>query len=201
MDPDEARRRVLEELSRREYRRSEGFLAWLLGQIESWIASVLRVDSGGSGTLIAVLVALGAVVLLVAVLVLRRTGLIRRDRAVRVASSLRADPVLSGAELRDRARAAVDARRWNDAAVLGMRALVRDLEERTLLDVSEGMTAHEAAQSAARPFPDLRARLLRAAETFDAAAYSRHTVSPKQAEDLVRLAEYLSDATPQLADA
>ena len=75
---------------------------------------------------------------------------------------------------------------------------MRDLEERTLLDVATGMTAHEAAHRAASSFPDLRGRLQRAADAFDTAAYSVRTAGPKQAEDLLRLAEYIAETAPDL---
>ncbi|WP_152354378.1 DUF4129 domain-containing protein [Brachybacterium subflavum] len=200
MDPDEARRKVLEELARGEYHRDQGFLPWLLGTLEDWLSSL----TGGAGGASSVLIVLLAVVVLLAALsafaVLRRSGRMRRDTALSVSSRLDADPVLSAQELRRRARAAADEQRPGDAAVLGMRSLVRDLQERTLLDLAEGMTAHEAAGDASRAFPDVRTRLLRAAQVFDTAAYSRHHVDAKSAEDVVRLAEYVAEATPQLRE-
>src|SRR5699024_11653487 len=83
--------------------------------------------------------------------------------------------------------------RFDDATVLALRSLVRDLEVRTLLDVTVGMTAHEAAASASHSFPDLTSRLQRGADAFDTAAYSHRAVAAKQAEDLLRLTEYRSE--------
>ena len=40
-DPEEARSRVLEELSKSEYDTSGGFLEWLLGHLESWFAALM----------------------------------------------------------------------------------------------------------------------------------------------------------------
>ena len=200
LDPDEARSRTLEELSKSEYDDSPGFIAWLLGVIEDWLMSVLDGIDGSSATqagiAVLVLIALFAVVFLV----LRRTGMIRRGHALAVMSELDAEPVLSGAQLRDSAREAIDAGRLDDGTVLALRALVRDLEERTLLDVSAGMTAHEAAAQSAVPFPELRGRLQRGAVAFDTAAYSHRAATAKQADDLLRLAEYIAESAPDLSE-
>lgn len=200
LDPDEARSRTLEELSKPEYDDSPGFIAWLLGVIEDWLMSVLDGIDGSSATqagiAVLVLIALFAVVFLV----LRRTGMIRRGHALAVVSELDAEPVLSGAQLRDSAREAIDAGRLDDGTVLALRALVRDLEERTLLDVSAGMTAHEAAAQSAVPFPELRGRLQRGAVAFDTAAYSHRAATAKQADDLLRLAEYIAESAPDLSE-
>ncbi|MGY5765946.1 DUF4129 domain-containing protein [Brachybacterium sp. DNPG3] len=199
LEPDEARARVLEELAKGEYAGSDGFVAWLLSSIEDWIDGLLEGVHGSSalGTGVALL---GAVLLVVVlVLVIRRSGLIRRGAVLGVDARLGADARLSGKELRDRSRAAIDDGLLDDGTVLALRALVRDLEERTLLDATTGMTAHEAAREAGAAFPDLRARLLRAADAFDMAAYSHRSVRRKQADDLLRLAEYVAEAAPDLS--
>lgn len=199
LGPDEARERILEELAKDEYDDSPGFVAWLLGAIEDWLAHMVDGVDGSSAaqTVIAVLLAL--VLAAVVVLVLRRTGLLRRSPALAVDAALDAEPVLSGEELRGAARDAIDAGRTDDGTVLALRALVRDLEERTLLDVATGMTAHEAATRAALTFPDLRGRLQRGADAFDTAAYSVRSVGVKLAEDMLRLAEYIAETSPDLS--
>lgn len=195
---DEARERILEELAKDEYDDSPGFVAWLLGAIEDWLARMVDGVDGSSATQTVIAVLLALVLAAVVVLVLRRTGLLRRSPALAVDAALDAEPVLSGEELRGAARDAIDAGRTDDGTVLALRALVRDLEERTLLDVATGMTAHEAAHRAAAAFPDLRGRLQRGADAFDTAAYSVRTAGPKQAEDLLRLAEYIAETAPDL---
>lgn len=198
-DPDEARARLLEELSKPEYDDSPGFVAWVLSTLENWLMKVLDGIDGSSATQagIAVLIAVALAVLVV--LVLRRTGLIRRSHALSVAAGLDAEPVLSGAQLRDAAREAIDTGRVDDGTVLALRALVRDLEERTLLEVSAGMTAHEAAAHAASAFLELRGRLQLGADAFDTAAYSHRSTTVKQADDLLRLAEYIAESVPELS--
>lgn len=199
LDPDEARGRVLEELSKSEYDDSPGFIQWLLGTIEKWLMDVLDGIDGSSttqaGIAVLLLLLLGAAVFLV----LRRTGLVRRSHALSVTARLDAEPVLGAAQLRQAAHESIAAGRLDDGTVLALRALVRDLEERTLLEVAAGMTAHEAAHRAASSFPELRGRLLRGADAFDTAAYSRRQATSKQADDILRLAEYIAESSPDLS--
>jgi len=199
LDPDEARARVLEELSKAEYDDSPGFISWLFSTLEAWLMDVLDGIDGSSPAQAGIAVLLVLVLAVAVVLVLRRTGLIRRSHALSVAAHLDAEPVVSAAQLRQQARQASEADRTDDATVLALRALVRDLEERTLLDVTAGMTAHEAADQAASSFPELRGRLLRGADAFDTAAYSHRPTTAKQAEDLLRLAEYIAESVPDLS--
>lgn len=199
VDPDEARSRIREELAKSEYDDSEGFVAWLLRVIEEWLVSLVDGIDGSSATQAGLAIALALVLLAAVVLVLRRTGLIRRGATLTVEAGLDAEPVLSAGELREAARAAITSQRFDDATVLALRALVRDLEVRTLLDVTAGMTAHEAASAASRPFPDLTGRLQLGADAFDTAAYSHRSATSKHAEDLLRLTEYIAESTPDLS--
>lgn len=198
LDPDEARSRILEELSKSEYDDSPGFVDWLLGAIERWFANLMKGVDASSATQAGIAVLLLLALLAVAFLVLRRTGMIRRSPSLAVASELDADPVLTAVELRDASRSAITSGRFDDGAVLALRSLVRDLDQRTLLDVSAGLTAHEAAERAALSYPDLRGRLQRGATAFDTAAYSPRHATEKQADDLLRLAEYLAESAPDL---
>lgn len=200
VDPDEARRRMLEELSKSEYDDSPGFIPWLLGLLESWLMDVLAGIDGSSTAQAGLFILFIVVVAVIAVLVMRRTGMIRRSTSLSVETALDTPEVLTAVELRAAARDAVSAGRLDDATVLAVRALVRDLDERTLLDVTAGMTAHEAAEAASGPFPELRGRLQLAARSFDTAAYSFRSVSAKQAEDVVRLTEYIAESTPDLTE-
>ena len=198
VDPDEARSLIHEELAKAEYDDSPGFVSWFLSLVEQWLLDLLDGVSRSSTTQAALLVLLVLLLGALVVLVLRRTGLVRRSHALTVSAALDAEPVLSGAELRGAARRAIGEGRSDDGTVLALRGLVRDLEERTLLDVSAGMTAQESTARAARAFPELRGRLSRAAAAFDTAAYSHRSTSAKQAEDLLLLAEYIAESAPDL---
>lgn len=199
VDPDDARSRIREELAESQYDDSEGFVAWLLRVIEEWLISVADGIDGSSAAQAGIAVALALALVAAAVAVLRRTGLVRRGATLSVEAALDAQPVLSAGELREAARTAITAGRLDDATVLALRALVRDLEMRTLLDVTAGMTAHEASAAASRSFPELSGRLQLGADAFDTAAYSHRSTTSKQAEDLLRLTEYIAESTPDLS--
>ena len=96
LGPDEARERILEELAKDEYDDSPGFVAWLLGAIEDWLARMVDGVDGSSATQTVIAVLLALVLAAVVVLVLRRTGLLRRSPALAVDAALDAEPVLSG---------------------------------------------------------------------------------------------------------
>lgn len=199
MDPDEARRRILEELAHCEYRTGQSFFSWLLNGLQRLLSALLDGIGGSESAGGWIAAALAVILVLTAVAVVRRTGVLRRRAAVPADPALDADPTLPAEELLARARTARDEHRPDAAVILAVRSLVRDLEVRTLLDVTDGMTAHEAATGAARAFPDLRARLSRAADAFDTAAYSARSASAKQAEDAVRLAEFVAQSAPDPA--
>jgi hypothetical protein len=55
-----------------------------------------------------------------------------------------------------------------------LRAIVRGLEERAILDERPGRTAHEAAAEAGRSLPALTAELTAAAAVFDDVRYGAH---------------------------
>lgn len=197
-DAEESRRRILEELAKPAYDHSEGFVQWLLGRIDAWLTALVDGIDGSSPLQGILLVIAVLAVLVVLVAVLRRTGWLRRSASVAVSADLAAEQQLTGQELRRAASASLDASRHDEAAVLALRAVVRDLEERTLLEVTDGMTAREAAVGAAASFPDLRRQLEQGALAFDTAAYSHRSIRPKQAADLLRLAEYIAQARPEL---
>lgn len=81
------------------------------------------------------------------------------------------DGIRSAADHRTAAEAHAAAGRWTEAVQERMRALVRSLEERTLLDPRPGRTADEAAAEAAVSLPDHAGDLRAAARTFDDVTY------------------------------
>jgi hypothetical protein len=200
LDPDDARRRILEELSKGEYHRGKGIIAWFLGVLQDWLVSFLDRVGTGDAPAIALLVGVAVVLAVVIVLVFRRTGMLRRSTTLGVAPSLDADPELDAATLRSRARDAATAGHHADAIVLSVRALGRDMDERTLLEVDSSLTALELTTRAAVVFPDVGGPLHAVAAAFDTAAYSDHPVRPKQAEDALRLVEYVAGARPLLTE-
>ena len=55
-------------------------------------------------------------------------------------------------------------------------------------------------RSVRRALPELRGRLQRGAVAFDTAAYSHRAATAKQADDLLRLAEYIAESAPDLSE-
>ncbi|GAB7182827.1 DUF4129 domain-containing protein [Kitasatospora sp. Ki12] len=105
----------------------------------------------------------------------------------------------SAAQYRADAAGHAAAGRWAEAVRDQMRALVRGLEERTLLDSRPGRTADEAAAEAGRALPEHAAALAAAARSFDDIAYGERTADEAAYRVLHELDRTLERARPVLA--
>lgn len=90
---------------------------------------------------------------------------------------------------------------WNRAVQERMRAVVRSLEERALIEPRPGRTADEAAAEAAASLPGHTDRLHTAARQFDDVAYGGRSADEAAYERLAALDEDLERTRPQLAAA
>ncbi|MER7584267.1 DUF4129 domain-containing protein [Kitasatospora sp. NPDC097691] len=104
----------------------------------------------------------------------------------------------SAAQYRADAAEHAAAGRWVEAVREQMRALVRSLEERTLLDTRPGRTADEAAAEAGRALPEHAAALAAAARTFDDIAYGERTADQAAYRLLHELDRTLERSRPVL---
>ncbi|MEV7772702.1 DUF4129 domain-containing protein [Kitasatospora sp. NPDC086791] len=104
----------------------------------------------------------------------------------------------SAAQYRADAAEHAAAGRWADAVREQMRALVRGLEERTLLDSRPGRTADEAAEEAGRALPEHAAALSAAARAFDDIAYGERTADQSAYRLLDELDRTLERTRPVL---
>lgn len=121
----------------------------------------------------------------------------------------RRQPTSSATLFDDRPRSAADHRaaaeahaaqgHWNQAVQERMRALVRALEERALLDVRPGRTADEAAAEAGRALPDHTDRLRAAARDFDDVTYGGRSATEQSYHRIAGLDSDLERTKPQLA--
>ncbi|MFC9510360.1 DUF4129 domain-containing protein [Streptomyces sp. NPDC057002] len=121
----------------------------------------------------------------------------------------RRQPTSSAALFDDRPRSAADHRaaaeahaaqgHWNQAVQERMRALVRALEERALLDVRPGRTADEAAAEAGRALPAHTDRLRAAARDFDDVTYGGRSATEQSYHRIAELDRDLERTKPQLA--
>ncbi|MBC9725465.1 DUF4129 domain-containing protein [Streptomyces sp. TRM68367] len=195
---DPAREAARDELSKRMYHENDpSWVQRALNAFWDWIDSLFRTASQATpgGTL-------GLLVIVVAVLAVLgalwwRLGTPRRQ------------PVSSPALFEDRPRSASEHRaaaeahaaqgHWNQAVQERMRAVVRSLEERALLDVRPGRTADEAAAEAGRALPAHADRLRTGARDFDDVTYGGRTATEQSYRRIAELDRDLERTKPQLA--
>ena len=167
---DDARRAAEKELSREEYAAEqpgllERGLEWVFRRLGELLDGISSVTPGGNAGLVLVLLLLA---LLAAVLV-ARVRPVRRGAAPGAVFAGAAE--LTAAQHRDRAEQAAAEARWSDAVRERMRAIVRELEDRGVLNPAPGRTAGEVARDGGQGVPALAEDLARAARTFDEVSY------------------------------
>ncbi|MFF5635164.1 DUF4129 domain-containing protein [Streptomyces sp. NPDC012825] len=145
---------------------------------------------------------LGLVVIVLAVVALVaalwwRLGTPRRTPAT-TGDSLFADGPRSARDHRAAAVRHASAGRWNEAVQERMRAVVRSLEERALLDPRPGRTADEAAAEAGRSLPTRADGLRLAARTFDDVTYGGRTADESAYRRVEELDTALERTRPTL---
>ena len=148
VDRDEARRAADRELSKGVYHQNEpGPIDRALNSVFDWISRLLdRIAGSTPGGSLGLLVLL-AVVVAVAAVVIWQTGPVRRGARTRIALvELSGD--LTAVEHRRRADEHAAAGRFADAVRERMRAIVRELESRGVLEPRPGRTADEVAREA-----------------------------------------------------
>ncbi|MGP4003344.1 DUF4129 domain-containing protein [Streptomyces sp. 8N706] len=147
-------------------------LDWFWERIDDLLTAASGATPGGTLGLVVIAI---AIVLLVVALRLR-LGALRRTPTSAV-GLFDARP-RSSAEHRAAAERHAADHAWDQAVREIMRAVVRSLEERALLDPRPGRTADEAATEAGRSLPDHAGRLHAAARDFDDVTYGgRHATA------------------------
>ena len=186
--PDQARSWVQRELLDPEYHQQnvvERLITWFERHIGGGLA-----NAGPLATAAAMLVFL--VLLGVLIWLLSR---IQRDRRARSATGpVLAQEVVTAAELRARAEAALADGRPEEALVDGFRALAVRQVERGRLDDSPGATAHEVALLLATEFPQHGAAVGDNALLFDLVLYGDRPATPEQATGVLILDDELAGA-------
>jgi hypothetical protein len=190
---DEAQRRAAEELAKAKYGGTPQWLSDLAERADA-VASRLvelflrifgdRLGTGGGvnwGFVIVVLILLAAVVLVVWRVGLPRWRGRRRDAEVEL------DPTRAPADYRTTAEQAAAAGDWAAAVRDRFRAVVRELEVLTILDVRPARTASEAAYRASQALPDCTDALRAGAEAFNAVVYGDRAATPEVYRQLVAL--------------
>nr|WP_030191709.1 DUF4129 domain-containing protein [Streptomyces violaceorubidus] len=194
---DPAREDARRELSKRMYHENDpSWFQRALNALWDWVEELFGKASTATpgGTL-------GLVVVLVAVMAVLgalwwRLGTPRR--APVSAPALFDDRPRSAADHRAAAEAHAAQGHWSQAVQERMRAVVRALEERALLDVRPGRTADEAATEAGHSLPAHRDRLRAAARDFDDVAYGGRSGSEPSYRRLTALDHDLERGKPHL---
>src|SRR3954452_4596057 len=139
-----------------------------------------------------------ALVLLIVVLaaVLLRLGPLRRVQSE--PGALDVPGSVTAAGLRSQAEAFAADGRWAEAIRARLRAMVRLLEERTLLEPRPGRTAREVADDAGAALPDQRPALQHAASVFGEVWYGHRDATDGDYAEMVALDEALQRRRPGL---
>jgi len=198
-DRDTAGRWARDELAKAPYHQS----ASLLDRFLSWLRSLFDGASVPAFGLPAPAVALIAVLLLavLAAIAFWLTGPVRLRRRAAASAVVLGDDTRTAAQLRAAADAHAARGDWQAAVLDRFRAIVRSLEERTVLDERPGRTAYEAAQAASARLPGQAGDLRRAGRLFDDVCYGKATVDPASDTWLRELDATLIAAKPLLTPA
>jgi hypothetical protein len=196
---DEAQRRAAEELAKAKYGGTPEWLVELAERADRWlqrivdlIIRILIERNQGGGVNLGFLVAVG-ILLVVIALVVWRVGLPRwrphhRDAAVAVDSSR---PAADYRALAEEHAARGD---WAAAVRDRFRALVRELETQAILDVRPARTAWEAAYRAFQVLPTCREALQAGAESFNAVVYGDRPANSAAYQQMVAIEQQVTAA-------
>lgn len=189
------------ELSKPMYHENDpGLLQRGLNRLWDWIDRLFDSASGVTPGGVVGLVAVVLVVLAVIGALWWRLGTPRRSPATS-GDSLFEDGPRTAAEHRAAAARHATAGQWNQAVQERMRAIVRSLEERALLDPRPGRTADEAAAEAGRSLPTQAEGLRSAARAFDDVTYGGRTADEPAYRRIEQLDTALERTKPTLEPA
>ncbi len=196
---EEAQRRADEELSKAKY---GGVPEWVT-DVVGWFDGTLRrlVDvllgqvqpgSGVSWGFVVVVV----VVLAVIGLVIWRVGLPRWGQHKQADTAIEIDQTVSPGEYRDLAEAAAARGDYRTAVRERFRAIIRELEVRTIITPRPSRTALEAALAASRELPSSEEPMYTAATLFSAVMYGDRAATREDWEQILEA----ESAVHQVAD-
>jgi hypothetical protein len=180
IDRDQAAAEAAEELSKTAYRQTgDSLLERALGKVMEWIADLVESLSGTSPNGRAGLVMLLGLIVLIAVVVLWRAGVLRTSHREKQAVFDTSKP-RRAAEYRAQAEQEAAAGDYALAIRSRFRACVAELSERTILDERAGRTAYEVVADAGRAVPSLRDPLQPAALAFTEVVYGNRPGTPER---------------------
>ncbi len=190
---EDAQRLARLELAKPEYTRQEDSL---VARILSWIGERVQdaLNAAGDVSPLAWFGLLGIVLLvaLAAVAVRRRTGALTRSAS----EALFEGRERSAADHRRESERLADAGAYAEAVRERLRAIVRDLQERGIVDDLPGRTADEIAREAGAALPSAAADLRSAARVFDDIWYGGRTADRAAYDRLVAVERVVREARP-----
>lgn len=191
---DGAREQARDELERSVYDEAQpSLILRAIEKVIEFVSDLLNRASsatpgGGFGLLtIAILLAVGVFVLL-------RLGPLRRPQTA--AGGLDVPAAVTAQELRAAAESFAGQGRWAEAVRARLRAVVRQLEDRTLIEPRPGRTATEVARDAGAIAPALRQPLDAAAATFNEIWYGDRKADQSDYRTVVDLDDALQRYRP-----
>ncbi|WP_330458170.1 DUF4129 domain-containing protein [Streptomyces sp. NBC_00820] len=194
-----AREAARRELAKRMYHENDpSLLQRALNAFWHWLGRVLGTAASATpGGTIGLLV---VILFVIAVLAALWWRLGTPHRPATSAAALFEDRPRTAADHRAAAEAHAAQGHWSQAVQERMRAIVRSLEERTLLDNRPGRTADEAAAEAGRSLPVHADRLRSAAREFDDVTYGGRGASEQSYRRIAELDRDLERTRPTLAN-
>ncbi|NJP66173.1 DUF4129 domain-containing protein [Streptomyces spiramenti] len=197
-DREAAREAARRELSRQIYAdHRPGPLRQAFDWVWEQLGKLLSVAFAPGGWLGVIILVGVAVALLIALRL--RLGRLRTGKSRPGDADVFGDTTRTAAEYRAAADAHAASGAWREAVRDRMRALVRSLEERTLLDARPGRTADEAATEAGTVLPELADRMRAAARLFDAVTYGDAPAAEDDHRRLLELDDTVRRTRPSLA--
>lgn len=195
-EADEARRWARDELARAEYSTEPSLIErvwhWLVDQL----GRLTDFDAVAPPTLVPIVVVVGVALLLGVAIYLGGPVRARRRTAARGSFAVFDDEAAGSEELSAAADAAARDHDWPLAVLMRFRAIIRDLDERGVLDDLPGMTAYEASGAAAALLPGHTRELRWAGDLFDAVCYGSAQPGPREDAQLRELAAAVARARP-----
>jgi len=164
---------------------------WVLERVGDLLDEVAGASPGGYAGVVVVLF-----LVVVAIVAVRlKVGPLGRGEATEQALFTRR--ARTAAEHRTAAEGHAAAGEWAEAVRERLRAVVRSLEERAVLDERPGRTADEAAAEAGVALPPVAEDLRQAARLFDDIWYGGRAAGPESDARLRAVDERVRDARPQ----
>jgi len=171
VDRDSAREAAQRELSKGIYHQDDpGLFERVLDKVAEWLDARLTDAAGAAPGGPVGLLAIVAVLVGLVALILWRIGPLRRS-ATAPRGAFELSGPLDAEEHRRRANAYAAERRYAEAVRERMRAIVRELETRGVLEPRPGRTADEVAREAAELVPSAAGELRGSATVFDEVWY------------------------------